>query len=74
MNFIKHHIKKFRREKTGCVKLFFIGISGLHDILQEINVYVDLFCMGVGQLCRLVIHIHILANIYGTHVYKSAKL
>jgi len=38
------------------------------------NVYVDLFCMGVGQLCWLVIHIHILAKIYGTHVYKSAKL
>jgi len=52
----------------------FVGISGLHDILSEINVYVGLFCMGVGQLCWLVIHIHILAKIFGTHVYKCAEL
>jgi len=36
------------------------------------TMYVDLFCMGAGQLCWLAIHI--LAKIYGTHVYKSAKL
>ena len=77
MNFITHNIKKFWTENTGCVKLFFCW----HFWITQYSVRNKCICRfilygGVGQLCWLVIHIHILilAKIYGMHVYKSAKL